>query len=307
LHLEKMRKSLHESAGGYITLQEKEPFVVDDKLVYSLEDTIDFIKEMENTMNADTTADPDYSFSLEGMIGFFLDMIVSDRTIEPLSDADGKISKVHREAWKQLASFDKDSGVGRLMTKIVDEMEVSDWEQSEFLTALGQEEHRIYEAYYMALEGNLESFQLEYEIPVYSMYEGKVVDPKSMWAETKALYEAFAVDYNESLLVNTHPLQILTLFYYANEIEDSMMMWLLSDEASRGETPAEYINDWKKEESLLLKPDTEITFDPALITENGDKPHVPLAISRSGGGSNYVWVTYGQDDIWRIEGFISLN
>ena len=153
----RLRSALHESVGGHLTQYEKEPFDMDGKLLYSLDETIGFIEEMEQTVIAERETREDST--MEGFMIHLLDRVIKGGTIEPLQGNDGSISEEHRKAWKQLASLGPESGVGVIMTKIVDEMEASNWKTSEFYSSL--DDWRIHEAYGLAINGNLDNFNAD--------------------------------------------------------------------------------------------------------------------------------------------------
>ena len=118
----RLRAALHESAGSYLTQYEKEPFIMNEKLLYSLDETIGFIEEMEKTLVA-ARQNQWLGHVVEGTMINLLETILQGRTIEEFKSSDGSISEVHRNAWKQLASLGPDSGLGVIMAKVVEEME----------------------------------------------------------------------------------------------------------------------------------------------------------------------------------------
>ncbi len=290
--IEQLRGALHEAAGSYLTQYEKEPFTRNEKLLYSLEETIGFIEEMEKTLD-EARQNQWIGHSVEGTMINLLETMLQGRTIEEFKGSDGSISEVHRNAWKQLASLGPESGVGVIMTKIVEEMEASGWSHSELHSSL--DDWRIYEAYTFAVEGNLEHFGLK---PMGEMYEDLTfMLPSSQLDDVFAnLYDEFSVAYDRDVLKNVHPLVIVGLFYYANDKDDSVMMWHLTDPASRVSSPEEY-----DKEIALLDATDSIRYNPSLIMYDGHETRVPIEFNRNGKTYYNVWMTYAEDQVWQVE------
>lgn len=293
-----LRAALHESAGSYLTQYEREPFMSYGELIYSLNDTIGFIKEMEQTIIAVKQSQWD-GFTVEGTMVNLLEAIVQGKTMEEFNNSDGSISEVHRNAWRELALFGSDSGVGVMMTKIVEEMEASNWQYSEFHNSL--KDYRIYEAYSFASRDELEQFSLQpFEVKV--TYNEKIFKiPDNILDNTVAdLYDEFSVAYDRTVLGNVHPLFIVGLFYYANDKGDTAMMWHLTDSASRTSS----IEEYTAKEIALLEITDSIRFTPSMIMTNVGTTTAPIEFERNGKSYYNVWMTYATDQVWQIESIV---
>ena len=293
----RLRAALHEAAGSYLTQYEKEPFIMNEKLLYSLDETIEIMEEMEKTLVA-ARQNQWLGHVVEGTMINLLEMILQGSTIEEFKSSDGSISEVHRNAWKQLASLGPDSGLGVIMAKVVEEMEESDWKRSELYSSL--DDWRVYEAYSLAVEGNLEHFGMK---PLKEMYDDLTFRlPNDQFnVEIENLFNEFSDAYDRDVLKNVHPLLILDLYYYANDKEDSVMMWHLTEPASREASLDEYeTNDWVKEIALLDVTDS-IRYNPSLIMDDGHKVLVPIEFERNGKMYYNVWMTYAKDQVWQVE------
>lgn len=296
-----LRAVLHESADSYLTQYEREPFMMNmnEKLLYSLDETTGFIAEMEE-MVVMSRNNGWGGHSVEGTMLNLLDAILQGRTIEEFENSDGSISEVHRNAWKRLALLGPDSGVSAIMTKIVEEMEASDWQYSEFHNSL--KEYRIYEAYSFASRNELEQFSLQpFEVKV--AYNEKIFKlPDNNLDNTVAdLYDKFSVAYDRTVLANVHPLFIVGLFYYANDKGDAAMMWHLTDQESRTSSIEEYTG----KEIALLEVTDSILFTPSLImATTGRKTTAPIEFERNGKTYYNVWMTYGEGQVWQIDSIV---
>jgi len=280
---------------------EKEPFTIDEKLVYSIDETIGFIEEMEETIRMDKVTNGQ-GYSLDGMIAYLLEEIITGKGEEMLRDDNGVVSGVYQEAWKRLAALNKDSPTSQVMTKVVDEMGASGWKESAFYSALVK--NRIFEAYSFAKDGVLEEFELNPDLQLDEMYDERMGVPNNMEAETSGLYAAFSVGYNREILQYEHPLLILSLFYYANEKEDPLMMWHLMDEEERAPESDVYVQGWQKRAPLLLETDS-FYFDPNLLMGTEEKRLVPIEFTRGDRASYDVWMTYAEDDVWQIQRIVN--
>lgn len=293
-----LRAALHESAGGYLTAYERQPFMWDGELIYSLDDTIGFIKEMEQTISGAKQSGW-IGHTIEGTMVSLLEAVVQGKMIEEFNNRDGSISEVHRNAWRELASLGSDSGVGVIMTKIVEEMDASNWQYSEFQNSL--KDSRIYDAYSLASRDELEQFSL---LPFQEKvtYNEKIFKlPNNILDNTVAdLYDEFSVTYDRTVLANIHPLFIVGLFYYANDKGDSAMMWHLTDPVSRTSNIEESIT----KEMALLEVTDSIRFTPSLIMANGKTTTAPIEFERNGKMYYNVWMTYAEDQVWQLESIV---
>ncbi|MFJ7935764.1 RNA polymerase sigma factor [Sporosarcina sp. NPDC096371] len=292
----KLRAALHESAGSSLTEYEKAPFLLGDQLFYSLDETIELIEEMERTVVA-ARRNGWMGHSMERTMLSLLDAMLQGRTIEEFKSSDGSITDVHRSAWKQLASLGPDSGVGVIMTRIVEEMEVSGWKHSEFRDSMGN--WQINEAYSFAVNGDLERYE---EQPFAGMYDQMTYSlPNSQLdSEVADLYDEFSIAYDRNLLKNVNPLVIIGLFYYANDKENPAVMWHLTDPASRVSS----LQDFKSKEIALLDITDAISYDSSMLMDDGSTRTVPIEFERNGKMYYNVWMTYAEDNVWQLESIV---
>jgi hypothetical protein len=295
----RLRSALHESVGGHLTQYEKEPFVMEGKLLYSIDQTFRFIEEMEQTVIAEREINGESA--MEGLLIHLLDTVIKGGTIGPLLGSDGSISEEHRKVWKQFASLGPESGVGVIMTKIVDEMEESDWKTSEFYSSI--DDWRIHEAYGLAINGELDNFIADEFVPMSEVFEERTTAIQDLEQDTLSLYNEFTVSYDRALLKKMHPLLIVSLFYLANDMEDPVTMWHLTDPDTRTPAPEEYANGWKKEVPLLEKTNS-IHFDPSMIMDDRSITKVPIEFNRNGKKNYNLWMTYAKDQVWQVEAIV---
>ena len=124
----------------------------------------EFIEELEKTVQADVDGKYFYPDHLTQL----LDALISEKSVDPLILAIDRLS--HLEILmvqlakntvtpgKSLASLGHDSAVGVIMTRIVEEMEDTGWQHSEFHSSLV--DWRLYEAYSLAERNNLAAFTI---------------------------------------------------------------------------------------------------------------------------------------------------
>lgn len=295
--IERMQASLHASVNGYLVFYGKQPFVEDEKLAYPLNETTEFIMEMEKVLHVDR-GDGELKDYLESTMIWLLSYVISGKSDESLRNADGSISESYRDAWKRLASAEKDSAVSVLMTKIIGEMEQSNWTESTVYSYLTRQEYSIYDTYSLAKEGDLDSFT-----PITAgfneMYEEKVIEVPNLEEDVQRLYKEFSVAYDRDALRYVHPLLIVGLYYYANDMGDPEMMWHLMDDKARILYVEDYTIAWQPENPLLKRIDS-IGFDPSLIINDGKTINVPIQFTRNGNTDYNVWMSYA-DDVWKIE------
>ncbi|WP_203249248.1 RNA polymerase sigma factor [Sporosarcina beigongshangi] len=291
-----LRAALHESAGIRLAQYEREPFIMNEKLLYSIDETTGFIEEMEETLIASMRNEL-MGYSMEGTMLNLLDAILQGKTIEEFKNNDGSISEVHRNAWRRLALLGTDSGVGAIMTKIVGEMEASGWKHSKFRDSL--DNWKIHEAYSYASIGKLAQFGVQ---PIQVAYSEKVfaLPNNHLNREVAGLYDEFSIAYDRTILRNVHPLFIVGLFYYANDKDDSVMMWHLTDPASRVSS----LEESTAKEIALLDITDSIRFDPSLKMDDGHKVLAPIEFERNGKMYYNVWMTYAEDEVWQVESII---
>ena len=135
------------------------------------------------------------------------------------------------------------------------------------------------------------------------LFEERTAAIQDLDQDTLSLYNEFTVTYDRAMLKNVHPLLIVSLFYFANDMDDPVTMWYLTDPDTRTPTPGEYANGWKKEVPLLEKT-ISIHFDPAMVMDDRSIKRVPIEFDRNGKKNYYLWMTYAKDQVWQVEAIV---
>ena len=154
---ERLRAALHEDVLGYVKALESGPFTNYPfrDLVYPLEESIDYLIELENTLLATQNTAMAYDLLAQHYVEL-LDAIV--KSLGP-SLVGTSIGEEYRAAWKRIASIGDGSPSAFVMKKVVMEMEASDWRISTTRNRL--DIYNLLEALELARSGNLASFTLD--------------------------------------------------------------------------------------------------------------------------------------------------
>lgn len=153
----KIRSSIHEDFGGFFTMLESAPFVSYLGLVHSLEDSGNFLMEMEKTLLA-TTLGNEKTEMLSWIYNELFYVIVGGTEPDRIYGTDGKVKKEYQAAWERIASADEGSPTAFIMQMINSEMEATDWTQSKSLKRL--EIYDVHQALELAKAGKLETFSI---------------------------------------------------------------------------------------------------------------------------------------------------
>ena len=87
-----VRASLHEDVGGYITLLESEPFHYYPGLAYSIDESVDFMIEMEKTLLTSQIYNIDSSYLSSTYISLLNELIIGSEQGR-IVGRDGKVKK----------------------------------------------------------------------------------------------------------------------------------------------------------------------------------------------------------------------
>ncbi|WP_342514837.1 hypothetical protein MKY34_08955 [Sporosarcina sp. FSL K6-1522] len=163
-----VRNSLHPDVHGYLTALESQPFVYyqyqeeEDKfltsLAYSLEESIEFIIEMEQSLLATTSEGLAYQH-LSGSYIELLCVMTDCEQSNRVFDEEGKVKDDLQKAWRALAENSEDSPSAVIMQQIITEMDATEWTSSESLSRL--QWFHFQEALQLANEGKLKFFTIE--------------------------------------------------------------------------------------------------------------------------------------------------
>ncbi|KAA0944011.1 sigma-70 family RNA polymerase sigma factor [Sporosarcina sp. ANT_H38] len=290
-----IRDSIHEDFRGYMTFLESNSmnYWVDGS-EFSLEETLNYIIELENTLLVDQQEDISY----QNVLGFYNNLFYEGFIRNEdgrLTGSDGKLRKEYRSAWEKLANIGVNSPSAHIMQQIVKEMEESDWEKSDSLERL--EYHHLYEAVGLAKRGDLHLFTFESVIPE-SGSEVAINDPEYI-QEVETTYLKFSSGHQLSTLAGVEPLVVFGVYLYANEQEDPKTMWHLTNYESISLTEEEFITNWKKQKYDIGQADT--LYEMGTNTLN-DVPIVPISYTKGGDPIYDGWLIWDEGvEIWLIE------
>lgn len=246
-----IRDSIHEDFRGYLTFLGTNPFnYLAIQSGSTLQQTVDYIVELENTLLVDQQEDQLYQNVLGYYNNVFYDRFILNEDGR-LTGSDGKLKKEYRLAWEKLANTGENSPSAYIMQQIVKEMEESDWETSDSLERL--EYHHLYDAVGFAKRGDLQLFTLE-SVMQESDNEVAVNNPEYI-QEVERTYVKFTKGHRLNALVGVKPVVILGVYLYANEQEDPKTMWHLTNRESLSLTLKEYVTTWRKQEYQIEKAD----------------------------------------------------
>ena len=293
----RVRASLHEDVGGYITLLESEPFVRYPGLAYSIDESVDFMIEMEKTLLTSQIYDIDSSYLTSTYISLLNELIIGSKQGR-IVGRDGKVKEEYRKAWKRIASIGEDSPSAFIMRKVMDEMEASDWKESASYGRLDTQQ--LYRAMEFAREDNLSSFELN----EFSNQFGRITvsrsDPDYI-SSVEGAYEKFSKNHDSTILHGANPLIVLGVYYYANELNDPVTMWHLYNHEYIPISLEDYVENWTKEETVFDRTET-LFYEMGMGTING-APHVPIGYEEGNVTSNFAWMLLDEESsIWTFSG-----
>lgn len=292
----RIRDSLHEDVEGYITLLESAPFIYYPNLAYSIEESIDYMIEIEKTLLASEMQTRAYE-QLEGTYVQLLNEIIIGSETARIVGANGRVKEENRIGWKRIASLDESLPSAFIMRKVVDEMEASDWKGSKIYRKL--DFNTLYNALNDAKQGNLSTYTLEED-----GQQGEItISPKDPEYQTSVekIYEEFSNEHDRDYLQNENPLVVLGVYYLANEREDPETMWHLFNHEHISVSLEDYVNDWTQVEPLLEEVET-LSVNMGGSSLNG-MPHVPISYEKGGITDYFAWMIVDEDysNLWTIQ------
>lgn len=244
-----LKQYLYPSVFGYFTMLEKEPFTYAGELIYSLTDSVAFMIAMENTLydssNSYTDKDKMKAYYTE-----IFHAVVKGTKDQSIYGEDGKVKTEYRKLWKEMVSETSNSPVNYILAPIVKEFEASGWEHSDSWEVLDYND--IDDVLHLAINGDLGQF---IENPSNETF----VDD-SFVQRVHALYKSFAGTYNQTVLKDAKPEEIVGLYYYCAQLGDEETKYELysKDDQYQHISKEEYMNaphqkiaDFRKEFSSL--------------------------------------------------------
>ena len=127
-------------------------------LVHPLEDSIDYLLEIEKTLLATTLTDEAFH-NLGWSYSELFYEIIGGTEPDQVFDTDGKVKKDYRAGWERIASAGKSSPAAYLMQTINSEMEATDWTESNSHSRL--ESYDVHQALELAKSGRLDTFSMQ--------------------------------------------------------------------------------------------------------------------------------------------------
>ncbi|WP_210471118.1 RNA polymerase sigma factor [Sporosarcina sp. 6E9] len=253
----KIRSSLHEDVSGYMTMLENEHLFNVESLDIPLDQSLDYLIDMENTLLASEQFTTHYEMLSHSYTTLFNALVIDDNKkygvfyehseTNAIFDEHGAVKEEYRAVWEKIANIGGDSPAAFIMKKIISEMKESDWKKSKSYQRLNQQ--HIYDALSSAQNNNLKLFTIE-EYMGYGTITTDIQDSKYQ-LEVKELYEKFSHDHNLMTLENANPLMIIGVYDYANEQEDPETMWQLFNHEYVPISLEAYMDDWTKKDSIL--------------------------------------------------------
>lgn len=155
-------------------------------------------------------------------------------------DSDGVVKEEHRMIWESMLQLDINP-LTYVLLPILEEFEESGWTESAHFDKLALP--TILDAIEMEESGELAAklpngdLVIDSEIFIVQNYD---------YSDVQSLYDKFSQSYDEGILSGIEPLEIVKLYYYANKIEDSEMMWHLTADDQLRPSLEEYLVTWEK-------------------------------------------------------------
>ena len=289
----KIRNALHEDVGGYMTMLETHPFINFQGLTYSLDESIDYLIDMEKTLLATDQFEMQHGMLSDAYSTLF-NILVIDEEMNEILDEHGTVKEEYHAAWERIGNIGENSPAAHIMQKIVTEMKASDWQESKSYNNLDQ--NHIYSALSHAQENNLSNFTID-EVIGFGTMTTSVQDAEYQLA-VEELYVNFSHDHNLVTLQDANPLLIIGLYYYANELEDSETMWHLFNHEYIAVSLEDYVKDWTKKDSLLEQVETIFVDIDGSINRS---QRVPVGYEQDGTINYFAGMLFdSENNIWTI-------
>ena len=292
----RIRDSLHEDVGGFITLLELEPFLYYQDSTYTLDKMVDYMIEMEETLFAFENSTNAFEHLKDVYIHLLYEIIKGSETTS-IVDQNGKVKEEYQLGWKKIASMDDKMPSAFILRKLVDEMEANGWRKSKIHHNLDQE--ALYNAFDHAKQGDLSSFTFE-ENNEQGEIQISPNDPEYQ-AEVEEKYIEFSKDHELDYLEGANPLVVLGVYYLANEHEDPETMWHLFNHEHIDISLMEYVKGWKKVEPLPEGIET-LSVSIGGSSLNG-MPLVPISFEKGNSAEYFTWMIVDDEypNLWTIK------
>lgn len=228
----------------YTHLLQNEPYFDEQGLLVDVE----FMSYVLNGMERALIESENYSrlyLEFEYIFQHSFWLMVKGSDADPIFDSKGVVHEKYQSAWKQMLIQSGNPLIYTLLP-IVEEMEASGWTKSESYDALAYTD--IVQALYLEKAQQLAEKMPNGDVKV----EHRMVDLANFdFAETEKLYEAFSQNHDVTVLENVDPLDILFLYYYANNQEDKETMWHLTADNGWKPEKDQFLSEWRKQPDLF--------------------------------------------------------
>ncbi|MER2091089.1 MAG: hypothetical protein ABS920_15230, partial [Sporosarcina sp.] len=256
----KIRSSIHPDLRGYLTGLESMPMVTYPGLAHPLEQSIDYLLEIEKTLLATKLTDEATS-NLSWSYGELFYKIIGGMEPDRILDTDGKVKTEIRAGWERIAGSGEGSPTAYLMQTIISEMEATNWTESQSRNRL--EAYDVYHSLELAKAGKLDTFSMLGIRQSASGIESVSLPDTYFENSVEETYHSFSSGYDQSVLQEVSPLVLIGVFIYANEQEDPETMWQLYSGKYNTVTLEEYTAEWSRLELAID------SFDSLLFDGNG--------------------------------------
>lgn len=293
----KLIDSLHQDTQHYYRMMFQEPYMVAGTLRYSIEESVQHVKEMQRTLLNVEQDHNLYPVMESYFYGLFYDLMKgSDQT--RIFDGNGVVKKEYQEAWLSLSSSSVLDPTYYLLKPIIEEMKESGWTESNSYDLLTYDDLKT--ALVLAKEGQLEQYTEDI------LFENQTVDlsSASYWNRIEIIYSNFKESgYNLETIKRMHPVDALGLLEYANKVEDPVVVFHLLDFSDTGDVSEGYINEfiksWTRKLPLLDEVEA-LSFDKKSLNGSAEKIHYGLVNGLKNGESFSFTMIYNEKEIWNL-------
>ncbi|KXH79214.1 hypothetical protein [Sporosarcina sp. HYO08] len=302
---QQMREALHKDMAGYMTLLEKEPFIYyqDDFepiFWYTLEETVDGLLEMEQSLITSKSESMAYDFLFSQFGWIFQTLVKGYDGNAFVFDDTGQVKMDLRDSWRKMAASGEASPTGYLMGSIVKEMEVSGWTTSESYDRL----EPFHLAMLMDQAKNDEAFSLSFAAEDDGGPEQVALNDLDYQDLVRETYEQFHAQHDFSVLQDVHPLVVIGMYYYANDLEDAETMWHLLINNDDKPPLEVYTEKWQPLKQPAFNGADSISVELGTNETNG-VPLAPVLYYQEGNFEYGAWLIWDETDAcWKVNSIL---
>ncbi|WP_033541076.1 RNA polymerase sigma factor [Planococcus sp. CAU13] len=223
----------------YLEIIGAAPYYDETGLLWPLEQVPYLIMTMSQFLT-EPTSDPGLKGTVETMLtNTFYSMVKGDYETEVFEE-DGVVKDEFRMAWENSLQVGSNP-MTFLMLPIIEEFEESGWKKSAHFDQLALPD--------ILYAINLERMgELAEKLPNGDLkIESVTLDLEGYdYSDIMPLYEKFEATHDVDSLSGVAPMDIIKLYHYANQMEDSETMWHLTVDDVLKPSLEEYMENWKK-------------------------------------------------------------